>query len=327
VAEYYLVRTPEILVVLLPAVLLLALLYSLTQHARHNEIAAMRAAGISVWRLAVPYLGVGLLLSLVVFGLNELLVPGASDHEDEILARRLRPPGQIHETKIVRNLCFDNARERRSWTIGAYNLQTGEMRQPEITGLRPDNTKDWKIIAERGVYTNGAWVFFKVNEWRRASPTNSMLAPFLVTNFLVKANFTETPDQIRSEVTVSAGLGIQKMKRADIPISVLLHYLRLHPQLQDKDYARLYTKLHGRLAAPWTCLVVVLLAIPFGVPSGRRNIFVGVAGSIFICFGYFILQQLSLAFGSGGWLPPWLAAWLPNLAFGGAAIFLIARVR
>jgi len=87
------------------------------------------------------------------------------------------------------------------------------------------------------------------------------------------------------------------------------------------------TKLHGRLAAPWTCLVVVLIALPFGAASGRRNVFVGVASSILICFTYFVLQQLSLALGSGGHVPPWAAAWSPNAAFGLTGLFLTARVR
>ena len=45
---------------MLPIALLLALLYALTNHARHNEITAMRAAGVSLWRLCVPYFVIGL---------------------------------------------------------------------------------------------------------------------------------------------------------------------------------------------------------------------------------------------------------------------------
>ena len=78
VAKYVLSSAPEKMVILLPVSLLLALLFSLTQHARHNEITAMRAAGISLARLAVPYFAMGLLLSLVLFVVNELVVPKAS---------------------------------------------------------------------------------------------------------------------------------------------------------------------------------------------------------------------------------------------------------
>jgi hypothetical protein len=72
---------------------------------------------------------------------------------------------------------------------------------------------------------------------------------------------------------------------------------------------------------------VVLIALPFGAASGRRNVFVGVAGSIFICFGFFVLSQLGLALGAGGVLPAWLAGWLPNLIFGTAGLWLTAKVR
>src|ERR1051326_4392324 len=73
VIQYYIVLLPEMLVFpLLPVVLLLALLYALTNHARHNELTAMRTAGISLGRLALPYVVVGLLLSVASSVMNQL---------------------------------------------------------------------------------------------------------------------------------------------------------------------------------------------------------------------------------------------------------------
>ena len=63
VAELYLAKLPELLVLILPFALLLALLYTLTNHARYNELTAIRAAGVSLLRICLPYLAVGLLLS------------------------------------------------------------------------------------------------------------------------------------------------------------------------------------------------------------------------------------------------------------------------
>src|SRR5206468_8856468 len=110
-------------------------------------------------------------------------------------------------------------------------------------------------------------------------------------------------------------------------IAEILNYKRLHSYLLPNTRAMLDTQLQARLAAPWTCVVVVLIAIPFGAPSGRRNVFVGVAASILICFADFVLQRVGLALGTGGYLPSLVAALLPNALFGGAGIWLTARVR
>jgi lipopolysaccharide export LptBFGC system permease protein LptF len=151
--------------------------------------------------------------------------------------------------------------------------------------------------------------------------------PSLQTNELAMPEFDETPAEIQSVIKISAYEGLPGAHTADIPLMDIWRYLQLHPGLARADSSWLFTKLHERLAAPWTCLVVVLIAIPFGAASGRRNLFVGVAGSIFICFAYFVIQQVCLALGSGGHLPPWLAAWLPNLFFGVMGLVLTARVR
>src|SRR6185436_7277234 len=95
VVEYYLVLLPEMLVFpLLPVVLLLALLYALTNHARYNELTAMRAAGISLWRLSLPYGAIGLLLSLGAAVMNELWVSQSAEASRAILTRRVAPIAQ-----------------------------------------------------------------------------------------------------------------------------------------------------------------------------------------------------------------------------------------
>ena len=59
IVEVYWVRLPDSLVIVLPVGFLLALLYTLANHSRHHEITAMRSAGISLWRICVPYFVVG----------------------------------------------------------------------------------------------------------------------------------------------------------------------------------------------------------------------------------------------------------------------------
>jgi lipopolysaccharide export system permease protein len=325
VLDYGVAITPEFLVMVLPITLLLALLYTLTNHSRHNEITAMRAAGISLWRICAPYFVVGCVLSVALFALNEFLVPRSTDWKNHILTRYVQKPGDVESKNEFHNFGFTNARGRRAWFIGEYRLATAEMLRPQVSWYASDGSIQL-LRADYAVYTNGAWTFYAAAEYSQAD-AGAPLVPSLLTNVLAMPEFGETPRQIRSEIKISSYQSLRRNRSSDIPLTDIFDYLRLHPNLPAADSGWLFTKFHGRLAAPWTCLVVVLIAIPFGVTTGRRNLFVGVAGSIFICFGYFVIQQVSLALGSGGYLPAWLAAWLPNLIFSALGLALMIRVR
>jgi lipopolysaccharide export system permease protein len=313
--------TPECLVTVLPIALLLALLYTLTHHARHNEIAAMRAAGMSLWRLCVPYFLVGLGASLVLFALNEIAVPRSNEWGERILNR------YVHKSDDAPNPFhgFTNARANRIWIFNEYRPRTAEMSGTIVVNWTLPNGSIRKLYADRAVYSKPGWTFFNVREFEQAGET-APVVPLLQTNELAMPDFDETPAGIENEIKMSEYESLHSRK-LNVPLSTLWEYLRRHPNLPPAEAANWWTKFYGRLAAPWTCLVVVLIAIPFGVASGRRNLFVGVAGSVFICFTFFVLQQVGLAMGQGDRLPAWLAAWLPNLIFAAAGLLLTARVR
>jgi lipopolysaccharide export system permease protein len=318
-------KTPDSMVTILPVALLLALLYALTRHARYNEITAMRAAGVSLWRICVPYFIIGLIASAVLFALNEILVPRSLNWEYHILSRYVQKPDDPDVKNDFRNFGFTNARAHRTWFIGEYHKRNAEMLKP-VVSWTSSNGSSYQLHADRAIRTNGVWTFFNVTEYSQTG-TSAPLLPSWQTNVLAIPGFNETPKEIESEIKISSYQNFRTSRKADIPLSDIYAYLRLHPNLPRADARWLFTKFYGRLAAPWTCLVVVLIAIPFSAASGRRNLFFGVAGSIFICFTFFVLQSVSLALGSGGYLSPWLAAWLPNLIFGATGLLLTARVR
>jgi LPS export ABC transporter permease LptG len=326
IAEYYLVKAPEFLSVVLPVAFLLAILYALTQHARNNEITAIRAAGISLWRLAAPYFVVGFLASVTLLVINEFWAPDSEARADFIMSRRTGGGAAKFEPNLVRGMGLYNAGEDRHWVNGVYNSDTAEMVSPLVIWTKPSGTKEL-IGASRAVRTNNMWVFYDVRQFEWKPHSGEGFVPTIQTNILAFPQFSETAEEIRSEIRISQNLTLKNRHRADLPILEILDYLRLHPNLSGSDSAWLYTKLQSRLAGPWKCLVVVLIALPFGAASGRRNIFVGVASSILICFIYFVLLEISLAAGTAGKVPPWLAGWFPNIFFSLAGIWFTARVR
>ena len=325
VLEYAAAMVPAFLVTILPIILLLAVLYALTSHARHNEITAMRAAGIRLWRICLPYYITGVLAGGVVYVLNEYVVPDCSTWADQIMHRYVRKEIDAETQKKMRQLDFKNELGTRSWHLGEFHPDTGEIINIKpILWYRPDGSI-LQLIADRGCYTNGIWTFYEVTEmmW---SNTAVKLPEIVKTNILAMPEFDERPSQFVNELKIDKYRGMDASD-LDIPFSDILSYLHHHPKLTRQDAGWLHTQLQRRFSTPATCLVVVLIAVPFGSVGGRRNLFAGVASSIFICFFFIVLQKISLAFGSNGSIPAWLAAWLPNFVFAGAGLLLTLRAK
>ncbi len=324
IVAYYLVRVPEILVLIVPIALLLALLYALTTHSRHQELTAIRAAGVSLWRLALPYFAVGFLLSLGLLMLNELCVPQSTEAAERILNRYEPTSTNAPASRWLRDFGFTNTRQHRKWFMKAYNVVTHEMFWPHVEWTLDTGTA-WDIYAERAFFREGCWSFTNVQERifpaiRGAFPTINQ------TNLLTMAEFDETPEEIESEIKISKLTGIREGKKAQLSTREIMNYLRLHTENNLKT-AMLATRLHERLASPWRAFVVVFIALPFGAATGRRNVYVGVASSILICFTYYVLAQIGLYLGTSGSVRPALAAWMPNLFFAILGFFLIFRIR
>lgn len=318
VIEYSIAMTPEFLVTALPVALLLALLYALTHHSRYNEITAMRAAGVSLWRICVPYFVVGFFASVALFVLNEFAVPHGADWADQILNRYVQNADVVAGKKQI--LGFQNERAGRAWFFSRFTFHPAELDDVKVI----DSAHGLRLDAAYAAYTNRVWKFFNVMKYVQPQ-RDGPFVPALQTNAPVLAapEFSETPREMRIELRIAEYEKVNSRKKM-VPLADILNYLWLRP---GANSGWLQTQLHQHFAAPFTCIIVVLIAIPFGAASGRRNLFFGVAGSIFICFLYFIIQQMSFAVGFHGLVPGWLAAWLPNFLFGTAGIFLTARVR
>ena len=228
----------------------------------------------------------------------------------------------------IRNISFRNDRAGRVWNISAYHPEKREMRRPHLTWPL-HNAASRDVIAGKGVWENDHWTFYNVTNYLAPPDDAPEAVPRLSrTNRLELEDLDESPGQILSEIQISPLFDKRPNKKWRVSIREILQYQYLHPNLAEQSPSKaslLETQLHSRIAEPFTCLVVVLIALPFGAPSGRRNAFVGASAGVVVCLAYFMVQQLSMAFGAS--VSPLLAAWLPNLVFGGAGAWLTSRVR
>ena len=318
VGGIYLLKTPELLTTVLPIALLLALLYTLTHLAKANELVAMRAAGISLVRISAPFFAVAFFAGGLLFVLTEFIAPKATAKAD-----RIKKSGSEKPSEWLENLHFKDDRLDQHWHIKKYNSVTGEMEQPSVDWTQ--NNIRTVVDAATGTWTNGGWTFYFA-ERKTYSPANSDLpTSVIVTNILEGKKLGGSPAQLRAEIRITQLDQLRAAKQLQLSLWEILEYKKLHPEMKTSQAPMIETQFHGRIAQPFTCLVVVLMALPFGVSGARRNAFVGVSGSVGICFVYFILMRWGLALGTAGHLPALFAAWLPNLVFAVTGLILLKR--
>jgi lipopolysaccharide export system permease protein len=324
VIQYYLIKAPDLLSTTTPIALLLALLYTLSNHGRHNEIIAIRAAGLSLARISVPYLVIGALLSAALFLLNETVVPDASEKAERLKNKHQSVASGKKDWQYRVN--FRNAREDRIWNIAAFNTKTYEMVEPHVEWRFPDGSRK-QIIAKNAIRTNDMWVFNNVELFSYPPKVDFEKDVFPIrTNQFSMAELTEEPSNIKAQIRFSKLNPFDATKRPQFALKEI-SYLLSHLEMNPLDRAMLKTQYQMRLAQPWTCFVVSLIALPFGARSNsRRNVFVGVASSIAICFIYFVLLRFSSALGTGAFIPAWLAAWTPNVLFAAIGLWLTWKI-
>jgi LPS export ABC transporter permease LptG len=306
--EYYGSQIPQLVVVCLPIGLLLALLYSLSAMSRSNEIISMLGAGLSVTRILLPLIIVGLLLTAVTTFFNYAGAPHAAAAKKQMVRDIKRGEKR---TEAVFGHLFRNREELRTWFMRRINIQRGRIGDIQILQQNADGDilQQWYAreanydpALKRWVLSNARYVEMNPN----GDITKSELKDTLNID-----GWNETPWRILSSV----------MNPEFLAVSELQDYLTYNSDFPEKRLAAYRTHLYYRWALPWFCLVVVFLAAPMGIVYSRRGILGGVAVAISLFFSLVFMSSLFIALGKGQRISPFTAAWGPVIFF-----FLIGLV-
>lgn len=299
ILEFYLSQLPEVIVISLPVGQLLALLYSLTQMSRSNEIISMLGAGRSVVRVLMPLLAFGLLLVGVSAYFNFEGAPQAARIKRD-MQRELRS-GEKREESIKGHL-FRNRENNRTWFMRLIRPDRQTINDFQIIQQNAQGDIVTQLYGTRGIYdeATNTWTLDNIKLVRMDANGDIVETQYA---YEVKiSTFTETPWRIASSV----------MNADYLSVGDLRDYLQFNADFPDDRLASFRTNLYYRFSLPWACLVVVLLAAPMGIVYSRRGILGGVALAISLFFLYVFVTSLTLAFGKGGTMHPIAAAWGPT---------------
>jgi len=310
VVRYYWTQIPQVLVVLLPVALLLALLFSLGRMSRANEIVSMLTAGVSVPRVILPLLVVGLLTTGATLALNYSLAAHAELARKNFLDEVFRGgPRDV----VISAQVFRNRTDNRTWYIARFRPNANEFSGVQIIQQDAEERIVRNYIATTATYEPGTktWHLKKVKVVNYDSAGNITDDKLLPT--LDITGWSETPYRLSSANVRPEFLGI----------SELHDYLRYNSDFPQTLLAPFRTQLQYRWALPWTCLVVAIMAAPLGIGYSRRGILASVSAAIALVFTMNFLTHLFLALGEGDRVSPIVAAWTPNVIFFLIGLYLL----
>lgn len=313
-AAFYWNLTPFILTQLIPVSTLIACVYLLGNLNKHNEITALRASGISVWELLGPMLITAFVISLLVFILNDRLLPTAMGRANRIRYEKLDVGKRSRADTIkIENVAI-YGRGNKIIFAREFDVQRKILKDVIIHKQDVKNDLILKVMARKMYWTDKKnWHGEDVIIYRINSKGEFISEPILSKN--ADMAIAETPTDFINN----------QWKPEFMSFTQLRNYINIFATSGKKTYRRLLVDLNYKIAFPFTCVVTILISAPFALSTKRGGALMGMAKGIMVALLYIPVMAIGLALGKGGVLPAVLAAWFSNIIFGGFGIYLLNK--
>jgi lipopolysaccharide export system permease protein len=308
VFQYLLLKIPQTLNMTLPVGVTLAGALAISRLSRESELTAMRAAGISLKRIMVPFFVVGILASALSFYLAEYVTPKTEARATETMRKIFASAEAINLRSNVL-LKLNN---------GEYHASLGMVRKSESGGVeiedilifqKPKRGEDWVVQAPKATYDDGLLQLFDATVIKISGIHTQFLYPKVW--------------EINLRMSLDDFFGVRA------PDSMSISELRSNIdkwRAEGQDVRAVEIVFHNKLAVPAACAIFAVFAPVVAFYFSRGGAFVGVLISIFIVFLYYNLWILTSQVLAKGWiLPPALGAWLPNILFAIAGVVALWR--
>ena len=317
VLEYLLNLTPSMIYTITPLSVLIAVLVTLGLFQRSNELTAMKATGISLYRVIVPIFLIAAALAVALFSFDQLYLPVANRRQEALRSIiKGRPPRTF-------------LRPDRQWIFGEKKAGVPERifyyeffdpTRNQFANLTVFEFEPGSFHLDRRIFASNVrwepqlhtWVF--ENGWTR-SFSDGTVSDYTTFDARTFPQIEETPQYFKKENTPASEMNFGQLERY------------IHDLGQSGfDTLPLRVQLDKKLAYPLVTLIMAIVAVPFALTtSGKRGSLTGVAVAIGVAIAYWVLAGLFEAMGNVNTLPAMLAAWSPDLLFGLAGGYLLLR--
>lgn len=300
--QVLILRLPNFSVQAVPMAVLLTTLMTYGQLSRQSEITAMKAAGLSPFRIARPAILASVSVMVVMYAVDNLVVPPTYHQASIIEARGINRDLPTFQKSNIFYRDFDGQNLNHIFFARGFDGQqmqkisllqfgAGKLRQIIVA-----ETGEWDTSQQQWQFRQGTtYTLDEMNAYQQINPFTTQ-----------SIDLPRTPLELASET------------RRVIQMNLLdaQHFLRLVEQTGDpKRSQKVRLEIQQKLSLPWACLAFSLIGTALGLRPRRSDDSPGFGLSMSIFLTYYILDSLLTALGQGSVISPFIAAWLPELGF------------
>lgn len=307
--QIFIYRLPGIVVYIFPMATLLAALLAFGRLSNDSEVIAFRSAGISLYRLILPVIFLGLLVSLTNLTFSEIVVPESNKAAKNLLVET----SAKHKPKLQKNVFVPELERGALKRIFYADTLKGDTMNNVIVQEFSDG-KLMQIITAK----EAQWQL-KKNKWTFREGIIYLIAESGEYKHLIK--FKKQTIAIKYS---PADFYIGDRNPEEMTIAELRDYTALK-QKMGVDVTDFKIQLNMKMAIPFASLVFALLGAPLGLSPRRASSSMGLGLSILVIFFYYIVTFICMAIGEIGIVSPALAAWLPNIITGGVGWRILSK--
>jgi lipopolysaccharide export system permease protein len=308
-ASYFVYSIPMIISYIFPPAVLLSTLMTFSSLSKFNEITAMKANGINVYRISLPLIIFAVIAAVFLFYFNELISPASVQKTEYIVkvdVQKQKTLGFFKQNEIWYH------GENAVYNFKMFDVDKNTIRGVTINYLNPDFTLMSRIDAQSAEWKNDQWVFYNLLTTHFDNNNN----PVLEWSKEKVINIPEKPNDFKVMQKDVEKMGYFELSKYVKKI-----------RLEGYDVTKYLVELQGKIAFPMVILIMVFIAVPFSLRSERSGGAMQSIGlGIFIGFSYWIVHAFCMSLGRSEIVPVLLAAWGANILFAAVAAVLFYRV-
>jgi LPS export ABC transporter permease LptG len=310
VLAYYRFSLFAILNYTLPISVLVSTLVTFGILSKNNEVTALKSGGISLYRVALPIIGMAVVMSVLSYFILDYVLPYSNRRADE-LRNKIKGKGPValqHQQKL-----WFLGKGRYIINFLQYDKNLKELSQVQVFEFHPVRFRlTRRVYAERARWDGEGWVFER--GWMASFSDDGKATHSMITQPL-RLYYSEKPEDFATESKTPEQMTFAQLRR----------YINT---IRNSGYAAepLMVKLYEKTSWPFISLVMALIALPFAFKVGKRGALYGVATALVLGIVYWMIFAVFTKFGEVGNLPALLAAWSANILFAIAAIYLFLHV-